>query len=72
MAIELICAFPTREQDSTGYEQGRGLGLISMRERLRLVEGHLSIESQPSRGTQIRVRVPLAISSARAPTQGKN
>lgn len=54
-----------------GYEQGRGLGLISMRERLRLVEGHLSIESQPSRGTQIRVRVPLAISSARVPTEGK-
>jgi len=29
-----------------------GLGLISMRERLRLVEGHLSIESEPSRGTR--------------------
>lgn len=35
-----------------------GLGLISMRERLRLVRGHLSIESEPSRGTRIRVRIP--------------
>ena len=37
-----------------------GLGLISMRERLRLVRGHLSIESRPSYGTQIHVRVPFA------------
>lgn len=36
-----------------------GLGLISMRERLRLVKGHLSVESEPSHGTRIRVRVPL-------------
>jgi signal transduction histidine kinase len=42
-----------------------GLGLISMRERLRLVEGHLSIESEPSRGTRIRVRVPLFRTKAR-------
>ncbi len=37
----------------------RGLGLISMRERLRLVSGELSIESQPGRGTSILARVPL-------------
>jgi signal transduction histidine kinase len=38
---------------------GEGLGLISMRERLRLIGGHLSIESEVSRGTRIRARVPL-------------
>jgi PAS domain S-box-containing protein len=37
----------------------RGLGLISMRERLRLVNGELSIESQPGRGTTVLARVPL-------------
>jgi len=37
-----------------------GIGLISMRERLRLVGGILSVESEPSHGTRIRVRVPLA------------
>jgi signal transduction histidine kinase len=37
-----------------------GLGLISMRERLRLVGGHLSVESEPSHGTRIRVRIPLS------------
>ena len=40
-----------------------GLGLISMRERVRLVGGELSIQSQPSKGTQIEVRVPLASAS---------
>jgi PAS domain S-box-containing protein len=40
------------------------LGLVSIRERVRLVRGHLSIESQPSRGTTIRVRIPLSVSDA--------
>ena len=38
----------------------RGLGLISMRERLRLIGGHLAVESEPLRGTRVRVRVPLS------------
>jgi len=37
----------------------RGLGLISMRERLRLVNGELSIQSEPGRGTTVTARVPL-------------
>jgi signal transduction histidine kinase len=37
----------------------RGLGLISMGERLRLVGGQIAIESGEARGTQIEVRVPL-------------
>jgi signal transduction histidine kinase len=37
-----------------------GLGLISMRERLRLVGGHLDVESEPSHGTRIYVRVPVS------------
>ncbi len=35
-----------------------GLGLISMKERLRLVGGQLSVESDSSQGTRIRVRIP--------------
>jgi signal transduction histidine kinase len=41
-----------------------GLGLISMRERLQLVGGQLAVESKPSHGTQIRVRIPLPASKA--------
>jgi PAS domain S-box-containing protein len=37
----------------------QGLGLISMRERLRLVNGELSIQSVPGRGTIVLARVPL-------------
>jgi PAS domain S-box-containing protein len=38
---------------------GRGLGLISMKRRLELVDGEFSIESQPQHGTTIHARVPL-------------
>jgi PAS domain S-box-containing protein len=37
----------------------KGLGFISMQERLRLVGGEISICSQPLRGTRINVWVPL-------------
>jgi len=37
----------------------KGLGFISMKERLRLVDGDLQIYSQPLRGTRIEVHVPL-------------
>ena len=39
--------------------KGRGLGLTSMKERLKLVDGRLSIESTPQAGTIIHARVPL-------------
>ncbi len=38
---------------------GRGLGLVSMKERLQLVKGTLSIDSQPLKGTSIHACVPL-------------
>ena len=37
----------------------QGLGMLHMRERLRLVGGTLLIESQPLRGTRINATVPL-------------
>jgi signal transduction histidine kinase len=40
---------------------GNGLGLWSMEERLKIVRGELSIESQPGRGSTIHARVPLAV-----------
>ena len=41
----------------------RGLGLNRMQERLKLVKGSLSIDSQLRRGTTIYVRVPLSLGS---------
>jgi signal transduction histidine kinase len=55
----------------TVHDQGRGfdldealaetgLGLTSMKERLKLVDGHLAIDSKLQTGTTIRAYVPLA------------
>jgi PAS domain S-box-containing protein len=38
----------------------RGLGLVSMQERVNLVKGTFSIDSRPGHGTTIHVRVPLS------------
>jgi PAS domain S-box-containing protein len=45
-----------------------GLGLISMTERLKLVDGQLSIQSKPQCGTTIRAIVPL---KSNVPTETK-
>jgi signal transduction histidine kinase len=47
-------------------KDGTGLGLISMRERLHLVKGDFSIESEPNCGTKLRARVPLSPDLLRA------
>ena len=39
--------------------QGRGLGLTSMQERVRLVNGTIEIRSKPMGGTTVHVRVPF-------------
>jgi PAS domain S-box-containing protein len=49
--------------DREAAKTSRGLGLISMEERLKLLNGTLSIESQPNRGTTIHARVPLSSGS---------
>ena len=47
--------------------KGHGLGLNRMQERLKLVKGSLSIDSQPRRGTSIDSRVPLSLGSDSSP-----
>jgi signal transduction histidine kinase len=39
-----------------------GLGLASMEERVRLIQGDISVKSQPGKGTVIEVRAPLTSS----------
>lgn len=38
----------------------RGLGLVSMAERVRLVQGTVTIDSAPQQGTRLHIRVPHA------------
>jgi len=44
--------------------KGRGVGLLSMQERLKLVKGKLSVDSSPQRGTTIQARVPVLVQSS--------
>ena len=52
--------------------KNQGLGLVSMQERIKLVKGELSIDSQPMRGTTISAKVPTISvgSSALQPLKG--
>lgn len=43
---------------------GAGIGIVGMKERAHLVNGSVSIESQSGAGTEVRVEVPLAVSSS--------
>jgi PAS domain S-box-containing protein len=49
--------------DTEAVKHSRGLGLISMEERLKILKGTFSIESQPMRGTTIHARVPFGSAS---------
>jgi signal transduction histidine kinase len=76
VAVDVIAAPTTLtlqvSDDGIGFdvEQSRlapGIGLISMRERMRLIGGHFEIRSQPGKGTNITCRAPLA-QTVTAPT----
>ena len=45
--------------DPKPYESKKGLGIVSMEERVRLVVGELTIRSKPGDGTRVVVEVPL-------------
>ncbi|HEY3835786.1 MAG TPA: PAS domain S-box protein [Bryobacteraceae bacterium] len=55
----------TVSDDGIGFSSSEwrkgGLGLVSIKERLRAVNGELSIQSEVGKGTRIRAWIPLAI-----------
>ena len=46
--------------DSESISSRHGLGIVSMKERVGLVQGEFSIHSQPGQGTTIEIFVPLS------------
>jgi len=60
--------------DGSGFDMysdamRRGLGFTSMRERLRIVNGTMNVQSRPNEGTTIKVSVPLLPKSTVAAAQ---
>jgi PAS domain S-box-containing protein len=56
----------TVRDDGVGFNpdeaiKSQGLGLVSMRERVKLVKGEIVIKSKPMKGTEITVRVPVSV-----------
>ena len=58
-AVHLMVSDSGRGFDLEPAMLGKGLGLTSMRERVRLVDGTISIESKPMGGTTVRVCIPF-------------
>jgi signal transduction histidine kinase len=50
------------EDDGCGFDpvRTRGLGLLGMEERVKLLGGRLEIQSQPGKGTVLRVTLPIS------------
>ena len=57
--VQLTISDAGKGFDVEAAKQGSGLGLASMEERVRLVNGKMTLESKPMTGTSIRVAVYL-------------
>jgi PAS domain S-box-containing protein len=57
--VDLIISDSGKGFNVDAAMKGKGLGLTSMRERVRLVNGTITVESTPTHGTKICVRVPV-------------
>jgi signal transduction histidine kinase len=58
----------TTADDGAGFDVdaawGKGLGLVSMRERVEAVGGELQIQSAPGAGARVQISVPLTMGQA--------
>jgi two-component system sensor histidine kinase DegS len=54
------------EDDGKGFDpsRARGLGLVGMNERVTQLGGVLKVDSDPTRGTRLRVDLPLPRASS--------
>jgi len=63
----------TIADDGQGFDAGerrkrrKGLGLVSINERVRLVGGMVNISAEPGKGTRLQVEIPLAAPALAAP-----
>ena len=58
-SVQLVVSDAGVGFDVEEAKNNRGLGLVSMGERINLVHGSFSVESKPEHGTRIIAVVPL-------------
>lgn len=51
--------FDIQELNRYTVKDGRGLGILGMKERALLVDGEFDIQSRPGGGTKVSIRIPL-------------
>jgi len=66
LATDAECLELSVSDDGRGFDpqalaagERRSFGLIGLRERVRLLDGSLDIESGPGQGTQVKIRIPI-------------
>jgi signal transduction histidine kinase len=59
-SLELRVSDSGKGFDVDAFRKGGGLGLVSIEERLRLLQGSCEIHSSPEKGTTLVARVPLS------------
>jgi signal transduction histidine kinase len=69
-AVRLVVSDAGAGFDVEEAKKNRGLGLLSMQERIHLVHGSLSVESKPWQGTRIIAAVPLVAEKEWSPEDG--
>jgi PAS domain S-box-containing protein len=65
--VHLVISDEGRGFDLAATKENRGIGLITMQERVSLVDGELRIESQPGSGTTVHARVPITETDSATP-----
>jgi signal transduction histidine kinase len=58
-AVELRVADEGVGFDPGQAREGRGLGLVSMEERVKLLHGNFVLTTRPGAGTELRAQIPL-------------
>ena len=67
--IQLVVTDGGAGFDTEKARTNRGLGLLSMQERIHLVHGRFSVNSKPGQGTKILAAVPLVAENRLVPDQ---
>jgi PAS domain S-box-containing protein len=57
--VQLVVRDPGAGFDVEEAKKNRGLGLVSMQERIHLVQGRFAVDSKPGKGTRIFAAVPF-------------